>query len=116
MGRSRGRKSLRPSARAVPAGRGDPAALSGAVGIVDVSYNAGRVTDGTGASGSTPPSGPEPPRHRTLTRGPPQPVGYLILARRVALGPSTRGARDCLIRARTAPLPRLPLRRARTWG
>src|SRR4029453_7932297 len=116
MGRSRGRKSLRPSARAVPAGRGDPAALSGAVGIVDVSLHAGRVTDRPGAGGAAPPSGPKPPRHRPPTPRPPQPVGYLILARRVALGPRTRGARDCLIRARAAPLPRLPLRRARPWG
>src|SRR5215203_5212633 len=109
MGRSRGRKSLRPSARAVPAGGRDSAALPGAVGIVDVSYNAGRVTDDAGAGGATPQSGPECTRSRSPLAGPPRAVDHLVLLRRISLGARARRAGDGPLQPPPAPLPCLPL-------
>ena len=52
------RRSLRPGARAVPAGGGNSAALPGAVGTVVLLSVRGGVPDGPGAGGAAPAPGP----------------------------------------------------------
>src|SRR5262249_3525046 len=50
--------SLRPGARALPAGRGDPAALPGTAGIMELLFDPDGVTDDAGAGGAPPHFGP----------------------------------------------------------
>ena len=102
--------SLRPGARALPAGGGDPAALPGAAGLVVLLPDAGGVTDGPGAGGATPHPGPACRRPGAPLGGPLCPWEHRELSGRVRRCPGPFCAGDCPLRPPAAPVPCLPLR------
>ena len=83
LGGPGGGTSLRPGARALPAGGGDAAALPGAAGLVVLLSDPGGVTDGAGAGGAAPHPGPACRRPGAPPGGPLCPREHLELSGRV---------------------------------
>ena len=75
--------SLRPGARALPAGGRDPAALPGAAGLMVLLSDPDGVTDGAGAGGAPPHPGPAGRRPGAPPGGPLCPREHLELSGRV---------------------------------
>ena len=77
-------------------------------GLWGVYYHARRISDDAGVGGAAPQPGPAPARPGPPARGPPRPVGHLVLWRRARRRPAPPGTGACgsMSRNGTAPMPR----------